>query len=234
MNTAPESVKYRFTQPPPTPIAAASVLAADFACLGDDCARVLDEGADMLHVDIMDGHFVPNLSMGPAVCAAVRKACPNAFLDVHLMVTDPGAYLEPFADAGADHCSMHIEVAAPEALLRLRDRCHELGMTAGIAINPETPLERLDPVLEGFDLALVMSVHPGFGGQAFIEDSLEKTRILSSRLRPDQRLEMDGGVSPENAARVIEAGCDVLVAGSAIFRSVDRPAAIRAIQCPET
>ncbi len=216
------------TRPDVGTLVSASILSADFTRLASDCQAALDAGADTLHVDIMDGHFAPNLSMGPAVCAAVRRGAPEAFLDVHLMLTDPTSFLEPFAKAGADHCTGHIEVLEdPRAF---RDRCHGLGMSAGIAINPETPLEALDGIAELFDLVLVMSVHPGFSGQSFIEPVLEKTRAIAARLGPTQRLEMDGGVAPANAAAVRAAGCDVLVAATAIFGGDDYATAIAALR----
>ena len=206
-----------FTQPDTLPIVAASILSADFARLGEECDAVRDAGATALHVDIMDAHFVPNLSMGPAVCKAVRRHQPEMMIDVHLMVTDPATYAPRFIDAGANHVTFHVEVV--DDPIALRDEIHARGATAGLALNPETPLERIEPFIEAFDLLLVMSVHPGFSGQAFIPEVLEKTRAIAPRLRRDQRLEMDGGVSPATAPACREAGCDVLVSASAIFAS---------------
>ncbi|GAB4518711.1 MAG: ribulose-phosphate 3-epimerase [Phycisphaerales bacterium] len=197
-------------------------------------------GADLLHVDVMDGHFVPNLTMGPALVASLRRALPEACLDVHLMVTDPVQYVTPFAEAGADHLTFHIEPATdPRAgagmapvsegyeAAELARRIREAGMGAGLAINPGTALDDAMGVIEAgvLDMVLVMSVRPGFSGQAFIEETLETTRRVREAVGPyassGVRVEMDGGIKPENARRCREAGCDVLVAASAVF-GVDR------------
>lgn len=202
-------------------LAAPSILAADFGKMADECAAAIGAGADLLHVDIMDGHFVDNLTMGPDMVKGIRRVLPSAFLDVHLMVTNPERFVEPFVRAGASHVTFHVEVAEPRALLDLAERVRGLGATAGIAINPPTPVDKLWPVIDEFDLVLVMSVNPGRGGQAFIPETLEKTRLARERVGPFDRsgvrIEMDGGIGPLNAKMLREAGCDVLVAGSAFF-----------------
>lgn len=214
--------------PKRAPLVGASVLSADFGHLADDTRDALKRGADFIHVDVMDGHFVPNLSMGPAVCAAVRRAAPKAWVDVHLMVTDPADFVEPFAEAGADHITVHIEaVPSPRRLMR---RIRDLGCSAGVALNPDTPAEAIRSVIREVDLVLVMSVHPGFSGQSFIPGVLPKARDIADALRPSQRLEIDGGASPSNAADCVVAGIDTIVAASAIFGARDRAAAIRGLK----
>jgi ribulose-phosphate 3-epimerase len=193
----------------------------------------------------MDGHFVPNLTLGPALVASLRRSLPDAFLDVHVMVTDPQQYVRPFADAGANHLTFHIEpVLDPRAGTglsplsqgydprRLADQVRAAGMTAGLAINPPTPVESILDLVADFDLILVMSVNPGFGGQSFMDPVLEKVRVVKRRLRPDQRLEMDGGIAKDTSRSCREAGCDVLVAGSAVFGHPrnEWPGVIRAIR----
>src|SRR5215211_3262694 len=188
---------------------APSILSADFAQLADDVERVAAE-ADLLHVDVMDGHFVPNLTIGPPVVKSLRKRT-DLHLDCHLMVDNPGDLLEDFAEAGADGCTVHIELGDPRPLFAtMRD----LGLRVGLTHNPETPVDMVLPYLEEIDLLLVMSVHPGFGGQDFIPSVLE----------------IDGGINSETAPRAAAAGADILVAGSAIFHADDPATAARQIR----
>ena len=178
---------------PPGPRIAPSLLAADFAHLGDQIAQAVAAGADLLHVDVMDGHFVPNLSMGPGVVKSVRRFTGHP-LDVHLMVSDPGYFLEKFAQAGADSITFHVEAA--DQPHRLIDRLHELGLGAGVTLKPGTAADALAEVIDRVDLVLVMTVEPGYGGQVFMDDMLPKIQQVRAMLQPWQRLEVDGGISP--------------------------------------
>lgn len=217
--------------PPRRPLVAASILSADFAQLAAASRGALEAGADSLHLDVMDGHFVPNLTMGPALCASLRKALPSAFFDVHLMVQDPALFVAPFRDAGADLLTFHVEaVTPPDAVDALAGTIRTAGMLAGLAFNPDTPAERVLTHLATIDLVLVMSVFPGFAGQKFIPEVLVKAAAIQPHLAAHQRLEIDGGVSPETAPACRAAGCDVLVAASAIFGAADQMGAIAALR----
>ena len=196
-----------------------SILSADFAKLADEIADVDRGGADFLHLDVMDGHFVPNISFGPAVTAATRRTT-SAFLDVHLMITEPLKYAAAFVKAGANSLTFHIEVAPdPVAVAR---QIKKLGCHVGVTLNPATPVESIWPVLDEVDLVLVMSVVPGFSGQSFMPEVLPKCEAIRQRLRPNQRLQIDGGIKPDNIHHARNAGVDWFVVASAIFDQPDR------------
>jgi ribulose-phosphate 3-epimerase len=211
---------------------APSILSADFARLGDDVARVEAGGADQLHVDVMDGRFVPNLTVGPVVVAALRKRT-RLPLDVHLMIVEPERYLADFVAAGADLVTVHAE-ACPH-LQRTLAQIRELGAKAGVALNPSTPPAGLEYVRDDLDLVLVMSVNPGFGGQTFIPSALDKVRAVRALLgaRPVD-VSVDGGVKADNARALVERGATTLVAGSAVFGAADPAAAVRALRAAAT
>jgi ribulose-phosphate 3-epimerase len=196
---------------------APSILSADFARLGQEIVDVADAGAEVIHVDVMDGHFVPNITIGPLVVDAVRKVT-DLPLDVHLMIKDPDKYIDDFAAAGADWITVHVETSPH--LHRTIGRIKELGKKAGAVLNPATPLESIDYVLEDLDLVMLMSVNPGFGGQTFIESTVRKTAALKKMI--DDRglktgIEIDGGVSVDTIEKITKAGANIFVAGSAIF-----------------
>ena len=203
---------------------APSVLGADFAQLGNEISSAEQAGVDIFHLDIMDGHFVPNISYGPGIVKTINKLT-DAYLDVHLMLSEPEKYFEPFAAAGADCITFHLEVhPQPEPMIQ---KIRALEIDAGLSINPDMPIERVLPFLKHVDLLLIMSVFPGFGGQKFIEDSIGK--VTTARRYIDEHglstnISVDGGVDAGNAARVVAAGADILVMGTAFFGAADRPA----------
>ena len=209
---------------------APSILSADFAALGSEVAEAEASGADWIHVDVMDGHFVPNITLGPPIVKAV-SAHTSLPLDVHLMIEAPERYIADFAAAGASVITVHAEACVH--LHRVIYQIKELGLLAGVAINPGTPASSIREVLPDVDMVLVMTVNPGFGGQSFIPSTLRKIKQIrqwADEVHPDLRIEVDGGIAESTAALVAEAGADVLVAGNAVFGRSDRAAAIAAIR----
>lgn len=208
---------------------APSILSADFARLGEEVRLVEKAGVEILHIDVMDGHFVPNITIGPPVIKSLRKKTGLKF-DVHLMIESPEKYVEDFVQAGADHITVHIE--ASKHIHRLIHQIKSLGATVGVALNPATPLEVLTYILQDLDMVLLMTVNPGFGGQKFIQGILPKMVALSGILReinPDCRIEVDGGITTETAPLACRAGAEILVAGAAVFSHSDPVKAVQEI-----
>lgn len=206
---------------------APSILSADFSRLADEIYEVEKAGVKIIHLDVMDGHFVPNITIGPVVVAKLRK-CSGLVFDAHLMISEPEKYVPEFIKAGANHVTFHIEVAKDP--FKLIDEIHKLGATAGICLNPETSVDAIKKVAPVCDMVLVMTVHPGFGGQQFIPEAAEKIIRIRELVGADVRIEVDGGISPETTGIVVSYGADTLVAGNAIFGQKDRSAAIEAIR----
>lgn len=209
---------------------APSILSANFAKLGEEIKEVELGGADYIHVDVMDGHFVPNITIGPLIVDAIRPVTKLP-LDVHLMIEDPDAYIEAFANAGADYITVHVE--ACKHLHRTIGLIKSFGVKAGVVLNPATPVSTIQHVIKDIDMVLLMSVNPGFGGQSFIPEVLPKIRSvkeMADQLNPTLEIEIDGGVNEETARLCVEAGANVLVAGSAIYNQSDRKKAIEAIR----
>jgi ribulose-phosphate 3-epimerase len=210
---------------------APSILSADFAKLADEIAQIESAGVKIVHLDVMDGHFVPNITIGPPVIAKLRKYSGLVF-DSHLMISEPDKYAEHFIEAGVDHITFHIEAAKQTE--KLIDKLHGLGVTAGICLNPETDVKAIEAVAPLCDMVLVMTVRPGFGAQKFIPEAAQKIAQIRKIVGPDIRIEVDGGIDPQTTPIVVSYGADTLVAGNAIFSKSDRIAAINTIReaCP--
>ena len=213
------------------PIVAPSILSADFSRLSEELA-IADAARDWVHCDVMDNHFVPNLTFGPIVVAAVRKLTP-AFLDVHLMIEEPGRLIPDFIEAGADQITVHLEAKHDRGLMEVFGLIRSAGRRVGLALKPKTPLEAAMPYLRKLDLLLVMTVEPGFGGQSFMADQMPKVssaRDWRQKNGASFLIEVDGGIAPETAAVARESGADVFVAGNAVYRAADPPRALRALR----
>jgi ribulose-phosphate 3-epimerase len=205
---------------------APSILSADFANLAEEIRQVAAAGVKMIHLDVMDGHFVPNITFGPPVVAKLRKHS-DLFFDTHLMITDPEKYAPEFVKAGSDHITFHIETTRqPEKLI---DQLHTMGVSVGVTLNPNTPIETIEKVAPLCDMILVMTVYPGFGGQSFIDEAAKKCVRIRQIVGPNIRIEVDGGIDPKTTPAVVAYGADTLVAGNAVFGKPDRAAAIKAI-----